>query len=143
MGLSNPKLSAFLFDLVGLWWRSWWISGGFLWRCGLFWRWFVWQRGLGGGCGGHCWLRLVWWFVCVCSVNGLMVCVCVCVALLMVWWFMFVCECGSVCVVMNLDRLICVSWVFVCVALCVEPVLEVEGEREEKEKKKRNSKKKE
>ena len=56
---------------------------------------------------------------------------------------MFVCECGSVCVVMNLDRLICVSWVFVCVALCVEPVLEVEGEREEKEKKKRNSKKKE
>ena len=61
----------------------------------------------------------------------------------MVWWFMFVCECGSVCVVMGLDRLIGVSWVFVCVALCVEPVLEVEGEREEKEKKKRNSKKKE
>ena len=56
---------------------------------------------------------------------------------------MFVCECGSVCVVMSLDRLIGVSWVFVCVALCVEPVLEVEGEREEKEKKKRNSKKKE
>ena len=26
----------------------------------------------------------------------------------------------------------------VCVALCVEPVLEVEGEREEKEEKKRN-----
>ena len=43
----------------------------------------------------------------------------------------------------GLDRLIGVSWVFVCVALCVEPVLEVEGEREEKEKKKRNSKKKE
>ena len=56
---------------------------------------------------------------------------------------MFVCECGSVCVVMGLDRLVGVSWVFVCVALCVEPMLEVEGEREEKEKKKRNSKKKE
>ena len=55
---------------------------------------------------------------------------------------MFVCECGSVCVVMGLDRLIGVSWVFVCVLLCAEPVLEVEGEREEKEKKKGNSKKK-
>ena len=33
---------------------------------------------------------------------------------------------------MGLDRLIGVSWVCVCVALCVEPVLEVEGEREEK-----------
>ena len=31
---------------------------------------------------------------------------------------------------------------YVCVALCVEPVLEVEGEREEKEEKKRNIKKK-
>ena len=63
------------------------------------------------------------WFVglCVCGfVDGLMVCVCVCV-----------CVCGSVCVVMGLDRLIGVSWVFVCVALCVEPVLEVEREREE------------
>ena len=37
--------------------------------------------GLGGGCGGRCWLQLVWWFVCVC-VALLMVCVCVCVALL-------------------------------------------------------------
>ena len=45
---------------------------------------------------------------------------------------MFVCVCGSVCVVMGLDRLIGVSWVCVCVALCVKPVLEVEGEREEK-----------
>ena len=45
---------------------------------------------------------------------------------------MFVCVCGSVCVVMGLDRLIGVSWVYVCVALCVEPVLEVEGERVEK-----------
>ena len=36
------------------------------------------------------------------------------------------------CVVMGLDRLIGVSWVSVRVALCVEPVLEVEGEREEK-----------
>ena len=63
------------------------------------------------------------WFdgLCVCGfVDGLMVCVCVCV-----------CVCGSVCVVMCLDRLIGVSWVFVCVALCVEPVLEVEREREE------------
>ena len=59
------------------------------------------------------------WFdgLCVCgSVDGLCLCVCVC---------------GSMCVVMGLDRLIGVSWVFVCVALCVEPVLEVEREREE------------
>ena len=55
---------------------------------------------------------------------------------------MFVCVCGSVCVVMGLDRLIGVSWVFVCVALCVEPMREVEVEREEKEEKKKNSKKK-
>ena len=47
---------------------------------------------------------------------------------------MFVCVCGSVCVVMGLDRLIGVSWVCVCVALCVESVLEVEGEREEKKR---------
>ena len=33
---------------------------------------------------------------------------------------------------MGLERLIGVSWVSVRVALCVEPVLEVEGEREEK-----------
>ena len=33
--------------------------------------------GLGGGCGGRCWLQLV----CVC-VTLLMVCVCMCVALL-------------------------------------------------------------
>ena len=39
------------------------------------------------------------------------------------------------CVVMGLNRLIGVSWVCVCVALCVEPVLEVEGEREGKKKK--------
>ena len=32
---------------------------------------------------------------------------------------------------MGLDKLIGVSWVSMCVALCVEPVLEVEGEREE------------
>ena len=43
-----------------------------------------------------------------------------------------VCVCGSMCVVMGLNRLIGVSWVCVCVALYVEPVLEVEGEREEK-----------
>ena len=55
--------------------------------------------------------------------------------------------CGSVdglclceCVVMGLDKLICVSWVCVCVALCVKSMLEVVGEREEKEEKKRNSK---
>ena len=48
---------------------------------------------------------------------------------------MCVCVWGSVCVVMGLNRLIGVSWVCVCVALCVEPVLEVEGEREEKKKK--------
>ena len=41
---------------------------------------------------------------------------------------------GSVCVVMGLNRLIGVSWVFVCVALCVESVLEVEGEREGKKR---------
>ena len=47
---------------------------------------------------------------------------------------MFVCVCGSVCVVMGLDRWIGVSWVSVCVWLYVfKPVLEVEGEREEKE----------
>ena len=46
--------------------------------------------------------------------------------------FVFVCMCGSVFVVMGLDKLIGVSWVSMCVALCVEPVLEVEGEREEK-----------
>ena len=38
------------------------------------------------------------------------------------------------CVVMGLNRLIGVSWVFVCVALCVESVLEVEGEREGKKR---------
>ena len=42
----------------------------------------------------------------------------------------------------GLDRLIGVSWVSVCVALCVESVLEVEGEREENEEKKRKSVKK-
>ena len=45
---------------------------------------------------------------------------------------MFVCVCGSVCVVIGLDRLIGASWVSMCVALCVEPVPEVKGEREEK-----------
>ena len=40
--------------------------------------------------------------------------------------------CGFVCVVMGLDRLIDASWVSVCVALCVEPVPKVKGEREEK-----------
>ena len=33
---------------------------------------------------------------------------------------------------MGLNRLISVSCVCVCVALCVEPVLEVEGHKEEK-----------
>ena len=42
----------------------------------------------------------------------------------------------------GLDRLIGVSWVSVCVALCVESVLEVKGEREDNEEKKRKSKKK-
>ena len=42
-----------------------------------------------------------------------------------------VCVCGAV--VMGLNRLIGVSWVCVWV-LCVEPVPEVEGEREEKKK---------
>ena len=79
----------------------------------------------------------VWWPLL--ALTGLMVCVCV--ALLMVC--VCVCVRGSVCVVMGLDRLIGVSWVFVCVALCVEPMLEVEVEREEKEEKKKNSKKKE
>ena len=35
---------------------------------------------------------------------------------------------------MGLNRLIGVSWVCVCVALCVELVLKVEGEKEEKKK---------
>ena len=39
-----------------------------------------------------------------------------------------------VCVVMGLNRLIGVSWVSVCVALYVEPMLEVEAEREEKKR---------
>ena len=46
----------------------------------------------------------------------------------------FVCVC--VCVAMGLDRWIGVSWVSMCVWLCVETgasLLEVEGEREEKE----------
>ena len=55
---------------------------------------------------------------------------------------MFVCVCGSVCVVMGLDKLIGVSWVSMCVALCVEPVLEVEGEREVGKPKKTKSEKK-
>ena len=81
--------------------------------------------GLDGGSGGHCRLQLVcvwlyWWF------GGLCLCVWLC------WWFVFVCVCGSVCVVMGLDRLIGASWVSMCVALCVEPVPEVKGEREEK-----------
>ena len=42
------------------------------------------------------------------------------------------CVCVALCVVMGLDRLIGVSWVSVCGALCVEPVLEVEGERGKK-----------
>ena len=42
--------------------------------------------------------------------------------------------CVYMCVVMGLDRWIGVSWIFVCVWFCVlKPVLEVEGEREEKE----------
>ena len=41
--------------------------------------------------------------------------------------------CVCVCVVMGLNRLIGVSWVCVWV-LCVDPVPEVEGEREEKKK---------
>ena len=44
--------------------------------------------------------------------------------------FRSVCVFFFVCVVMGLNRLISVSCVCVCVALCVEPVLEVEGERE-------------
>ena len=40
--------------------------------------------------------------------------------------------CGFVCVVMCLDRLIGASWVSVCVALCVDPVSKVKGERDEK-----------
>ena len=45
---------------------------------------------LGGGCGGRCWLQLVWWFVCVCgSVDGLCVWLC--------WWFVFVCVWLCVC----------------------------------------------
>ena len=61
---------------------------------------------------------------------------CVCVWLSL--WFdglcLYVCVCVCVCVVMGLDRWIGVSWVCVCVwgVLCVESVLEVEGEREEK-----------
>ena len=43
---------------------------------------------------------------------------------------MFLC----VCVVIGLNRLISVSCVCVCVALCVEPVLEVEGQKEEKKR---------
>ena len=43
---------------------------------------------------------------------------------------------------MGLDRWIGVSWICVCVWFCVlKSVLEVEGDREEKEYKKRNSKK--
>ena len=54
-----------------------------------------------GGCGGYCWLRLVW-RVCVCGlVDGLIICV-------------------YMCVVMGLDRWIGVSWICVCVVLCVE-----------------------
>ena len=50
-------------DQVGLWWISWQIGGGFIWRRGLFWHEFLWKRGLGGGlnglwCGDCC---SVWW----------------------------------------------------------------------------------
>ena len=47
--------------------------------------------------------------------------------------FSDVCVCVWGAVVMGLNRLIGVSWVCVWV-LCVEPVPEVEGEREEKKK---------
>ena len=57
------------------------------------------------------------------------------------WFEGFVCGsidgliiCVYMCVVMGLDRWIGVSWISVCVWFCVlKPVLEVEGEREEKE----------
>ena len=64
------------------------------------------------------------WFdgLCVCgSIDGLMICVYVCVC---VW----LCACGDG--FGQVDRCI----MDLCVALCVEPVLEVEGEREEKKK---------
>ena len=77
--------------------------------------------GFGGGCGGHCWLQMV--CVCVALFDGLVVCVYVWLC----WWFVFVCVCvwwwvwigwsvyhGSLCV---------------CVALCVEPELEVKGRK--------------
>ena len=57
-----------------------------------------------------------------------------CGALLMVWWFVFVCVCVWLCVCGDgfgqVDR--CIMGLCVCVALCVEPVPEVKGEREEK-----------
>ena len=91
------------FFLMGL---LWWVSNrrrGFL-IGGLS----LLIGGLGGGCGGRCWLQLVWWLLAPTgSIDGLMVCVCVCV-----------CVCGSVCVVMGLDRLIGVSWVCVCGSMC-------------------------
>ena len=60
--------------------------------------------------------------LCVCVYSDGFLCFfrCVCV-----------CVCGAV--VRGLNRLIGVSWVCVWV-LCVEPMLEVEGEREEKKK---------
>ena len=114
MGLSNPKLSASLFDLEGLWW----VSGGDIGKSMVGFFGGVGHFGVGFLCGmvqGVGVLAIVGsnWFggLCVCgSVNGLCLCVCGSVNGLMV--------CVCVCVVMGLDRLIGVSWVCVCGSMC-------------------------
>ena len=69
-------------------------------------------------------------------IGGMGLMVCVCVALLMVWWFVFMCGfvdglclCLCVCVCGDgfgqVDRCI----MGLCVALCVEPELEVKGRK--------------
>ena len=121
-------LVSWLWLLMG--WSATWVSD----------RWLELISGLGGGCGGRCLLQLVWWFVCVAL---LMVCVCVwlcwwfdglCLCVWLCWWFLFVFVC--VCMALCVWWWVWIGWSVyhgsVCVALCVEPVLEVEGERGKK-----------
>ena len=81
--------------------------------------------GFGGGCGGHCWLQMV--CVCVALFDGLVVCVYVWLC----WWFVFVFVFVCVCV----WWWVWIGWsmyygsLCVCVALCVEPELEVKGRK--------------
>ena len=89
----------------------------------------------------------VWWPLF--ALTSLMVCVCVallmvwwfvfvCVALLMDWWFVFVCVCVALCV----WWWVWIGWSVYHGYVCVELVLEVEGEREVGKSRKTKSEKK-